>query len=169
MAATKRSKMERSTYTRSEHRQTWPELVNEERSTPATAPSKSASANTTAAFLPPSSNETSFMPSATDFMMVLPVFDSPVKVMASMSGWRVRNSPAELPPKPWIRLNTPGGTPASRMTSASSVAEEGDSSDGLATTVLPQASAGATFQVNSSSGRFHGEMMPTTPSGLRTV
>src|SRR5437899_578312 len=79
-AVTNWSKIGRCTYTRSEHRQTWPELVNDERSTPATAASKSASANTTAAFLPPSSNETSFTPSATAFMMALPVFDSPVKV-----------------------------------------------------------------------------------------
>ena len=48
--------------------------------TPPTAASKSASAKTTAAFLPPSSNEISFTPSATVFMIVLPVRDSPVKI-----------------------------------------------------------------------------------------
>ena len=42
-------------------------------------------------------------------------------------------------------------------------------SDGLATTVLPAASAGAIFQVNRYSGRFHGEIVPTTPSGWRSV
>ncbi len=169
IAATKRSKIGRSTYTRSEHRQTCPVLVKLERVTPATALSKSQSAKTTAAFLPPSSNETSFTPSATAFMMVLPVRDSPVKVIASISGWRDRNSPAEPPPKPCTRLKTPGGTPASCMTSASSVAVPGVSSEGLITTALPQASAGATFQVISSIGRFHGEMIATTPWGLRTV
>ena len=40
-------------------------------------------------------------------------------------------------------------------------------SDGLATTVLPAASAGAIFQVNRYSGRFHGEMQPATPRGCR--
>jgi hypothetical protein len=43
------------------------------------------------------------------------------------------------------------------ITSPSSVAVSGVSSDGLTTMVLPQASAGPTFQVISSSGRFQGE------------
>ena len=51
------------------------------------------------------------------------------------------------------------------MTSPSRVAVAGVSSDGLTTTVLPQASAGPTFQVISSSGRFHGTMTAMTPSG----
>ena len=38
-------------------------------------------------------------------------------------------------------------------------------SDGLMTTVLPAASAGASFHDSSSSGEFHGVIMPTTPSG----
>ena len=42
-------------------------------------------------------------------------------------------------------------------------------SDGLATTVFPAASAGAIFQVSRYSGRFHGEMQATTPSGRRSV
>ena len=40
---------------------------------------------------------------------------------------------------------------------------------GLTTTALPHARAGATFQVSSSSGRFHGTITATTPSGLRTA
>ena len=52
---------------------------------------------------------------------------------------------------------------------ASIVAVRGVTSDGLATTVLPAASAGAIFQVNRYSGRFHGLMQPTTPSGRRRV
>jgi hypothetical protein len=53
------------------------------------------------------------------------------------------------------------------MTSASNVAVEGVSSDGFATIVFPQASAGASFQVRSRSGRFQGAITPTTPRGLR--
>ena len=45
----------------------------------------------------------------------------------------------------------------------------GVTSEGLATTQLPGASAGAIFQVSRYSGRFHGEMQPTTPSGWRSV
>ncbi len=45
----------------------------------------------------------------------------------------------------------------------------GVSSDGFTTTQLPQASAGATFQVISSSGRFQGHTTATTPRGARSV
>ena len=38
-------------------------------------------------------------------------------------------------------------------------------SDGLMTTVLPAASAGASFHAVSSSGEFHGMIAATTPSG----
>jgi hypothetical protein len=57
----------------------------------------------------------------------------------------------------------------SRMTSASSVAEVSVSSEALATPQLPIANAGAAFHVSRSSGRFHGEITPTTPSGLRVT
>ena len=53
------------------------------------------------------------------------------------------------------------------MTSPSSVAVVGVSSEGLTTTVLPQASAGATFQVISRSGKFHGQTTAITPRGTR--
>ncbi|MNL60050.1 hypothetical protein D3C87_1838260 [compost metagenome] len=119
--------------------------------------------------MPPSSNETGFTPAAATRMMAPPVADSPVKVMASMSGLAVSHSPVEAAPRPWTRLNTPGGTPAASITSASRVAVEGVSSLGLTTTTLPQARAGATFHVISSSGRFHGEMIATTPSGRATA
>jgi hypothetical protein len=38
-------------------------------------------------------------------------------------------------------------------------------SDGFSTTVLPAASAGASFQAVSISGEFHGVIATTTPSG----
>ena len=38
-------------------------------------------------------------------------------------------------------------------------------SAGFSTTVLPQASAGATFQASISSGKFQGMIWPATPSG----
>ncbi|MDR6353675.1 hypothetical protein Q3H58_000346 [Pseudomonas psychrotolerans] len=41
--------------------------------------------------------------------------------------------------------------------------ENGVSSDGLITTALPAASAGAIFQPAMLSGKFHGAMAPTTP------
>ena len=66
-------------------------------------------------------------------------------------------------------FSTPGGKPASMQTCANKAAVKGVISEGLATTVLPVASAGAIFQVNRYSGRFHGEMQATTPSGWRKV
>src|SRR5437763_9870874 len=133
-----------------------------------TAESNYASTNTTAAFSPPSSKDSAFTESAALLMMAAPVADSPVKATAFTSGWRTSASPVEPGPKPCTRLKTPGGTPASCITCASSAAEEGVSSEGLATTALPHASAGATFQVMSRNGRFHGTMTATTPRGLCT-
>ncbi len=45
------------------------------------------------------------------------------------------------------------------------VAEAGVSSAGLSTTVLPHASAGATFHDSSIIGKFHGAIATTTPAG----
>lgn len=53
------------------------------------------------------------------------------------------------------------------MISPSRVAVVGVSSEGLTTTVLPQARAGATFQVISKSGRFQGQTTAMTPRGTR--
>ena len=83
--------------------------------------------------------------------------------MCSASG-----SPAPAP-KPGSTLNTPGGSPASIASSASRIALSGDFSDGLSTTLLPMASAGASFQVAISIGKFQGTMAPITPSGSRVI
>lgn len=42
-------------------------------------------------------------------------------------------------------------------------------SAGFTTIVQPQASAGAIFHMPIISGKFHGTMAPTTPTGSRTV
>ena len=109
------------------------------------------------------------MPLAAAFMITSPVLVSPVKVKPSTSGWAVRKAPAESPPKPCTTLYTPSGTPASFITSPSRAVVVGVSSDGLTTTVLPQANAGPTFQVISSNGRFQGLITPITPLGRRTA
>src|SRR6266404_1283093 len=98
-------------------------------------------------------------------MMAVPVAVSPVKVIAATPGCRVSNSPADPSPRPWTTLYTPEGTPTVCITSPSRVAVAGVSSDGFTTTVLPQASAGATFHVISSSGRFQGQKTAITPFG----
>jgi hypothetical protein len=47
--------------------------------------------------------------------------------------------------------------------------ETGVTSDGLTTTVLPAARAGASFHIRSASGLFHGVIAATTPIGSRSV
>ena len=59
--------------------------------------------------------------------------------------------------------------PASIARRARIVADTGVSSAGFHTTVLPQASAGAIFQVPSMSGKFHGEIAAMTPTGSNRV
>ena len=66
-------------------------------------------------------------------------------------------------------FTAPGGKPASVISSAKPSVEAGACSDGLITTVHPAARAGATFQVISSSGEFHGVIAATTPTGSRRV
>ena len=46
--------------------------------------------------------------------------------------------------------------------------ESGVSSAGLMTTVFPQISAGMIFHDGIAIGKFHGVIIPTTPSGSRT-
>ena len=70
----------------------------------------------------------------------------PVNDTMSTSGWLDIAEPTTSP-VPLIRLNTPGGVPASCITCANSSAVKGDSSLGLSTTVQPTASAGATLAV----------------------
>jgi hypothetical protein len=59
--------------------------------------------------------------------------------------------------------------PTEFITSPSRAVVLGVSSEGLTTTVLPQASAGPTFQVISSNGRFQGLITAMTPLGRRSA
>ena len=45
----------------------------------------------------------------------------------------------------------------------------GVSGEGLSTTALPSASAGATTRMPRMSGKFHGVIAPTTPTGTRSA
>jgi hypothetical protein len=62
-------------------------------------------------------------------------------------------------------LRTPLGTPACWQRSAKRRAVSEVYSAGFRTTVLPMASAGATFQASIRSGKFQGMICPQTPSG----
>ncbi len=62
--------------------------------------------------------------------------------------------------------------PSGRLPAASAAsrnADSGERSDGLRTTELPIASAGAIFQQAISNGKFHGTTAATTPAGSRVT
>ncbi len=63
------------------------------------------------------------------------------------------------------QLQRVGGTPASCSRRPAWAAISGVSSAGLASTALPAASAAATWPVKIASGKFHGLMHTTGPSG----
>ena len=148
--------------------QVWPVAAKTPAMTPLAAASRSASGKTIWADLPPSSSVTrarcDVAPSATS----MPVLVEPVNATLSTPGWRTSARPT-AGPLPVMTLKTPSGMPASVTSLASSSAVTGVWSDGLTTIVQPVASAGASFQVSSSSGEFHGTTAATTPTGTRCV
>src|SRR5258708_34514950 len=154
---------------REPHRQIWPWLAKAARTIVARFASlASQSANTQVAFFPPISSETFLNFGASVDAIAAPVRVEPVNDTAAIAGCSISACPVAAP-LPCTILSTPGGRPASMQTCDSMNAVSGVISDGLATTVLPAASAGAIFQVNRYSGRFHGEMQPTTPTGARSA
>lgn len=100
--------------------------------------------------------------------MSLPTSVEPVKLTLWMRRWRTSGAPASIP-VPVTMLTTPGGNPASTISSPSISAVSGVCSAGLSTTVHPAASAGPSFQTAMSRGKFHGTMAATTPTGSRRV
>ncbi len=113
--------------------------------------------------LPPSSRVTGIRFWLAYCMISRPVVVSPVKAILAMRGLDASGLPASRP-KPLTMLSTPGGSMPS-INSAHKRIEAGVCSAGLITTQLPAASAGASFQQAISSGKFHGMIWPTTPSG----
>ncbi len=91
----------------------------------------------------------------------------PVNATLSTSGCAARCAPAS--PNPVTTFTTPGGSPASVISSPSRSADSGVCSAGLSTTVHPAASAGPSFHAAISSGKFHGMICATTPTGSRRV
>ncbi len=67
-----------------------------------------------------------------------------------------------------ITVSTPSGRAAERTDPSSRVAS-GVKGEGLSTTVLPAASAGANFAEASWSGKFHGTMAATGPSDRQRI
>lgn len=126
--------------------------------------SQAQSAKMIAGFLPPSSSESFLNFGAAIDAILSPALVLPVNEMAFTSGCDTIASPAPGP-VPCRIFNTPAGKPASLQIFESKKAVTGVTSDGLAITQLPAASAGAIFQVNKYNGRFQGEIHPTMPIG----
>src|SRR5271156_4937209 len=102
------------------------------------------------------------MVSAAALAISTPARDEPVNEIISIPGWLESAVPTPGP-SPFTRLNTPGGTPASCITSAKIIASIGAISDGFSTMVQPAAIAGHTLQVIWLIGQFQGVIIPTTP------
>jgi hypothetical protein len=101
-------------------------------------------------------------------MIDLPTSVDPVKHTLRTAGCVTNRCPTTLP-LPGSTVNTPSGSPASSASSPSRIAVSGVSSAGFSTTVLPAASAGPKPQAAIGIGKFHGTMIPTTPSGSWNV
>src|SRR5439155_7100156 len=146
----------------------WPWFANDDRTLPAMAAVKWASAKTMFGFFPPSSSETFLNNGAPASATFRPVTVPPVNEIVLIFGCAVIAAPT-FGPVPCTTLRTPFGKPASTQTSHSMKAVIGVSSLGLAMAVLPTAIAGAIFQLNKYSGKFHGEINPAMPRGCRSV
>ncbi|MNC50758.1 hypothetical protein D3C75_1000210 [compost metagenome] len=96
-------------------------------------------------------------------MIWRPTSVEPVKATLAIRLEVARYSPIS-PPAPLTTLITPGGR-MSWISSISTSTDSGVSLAGFSTMQLPAASAGAIFQQAISSGKFHGMICATTPSG----
>ena len=105
--------------------QSWPVLSKTEYGDSRANFSRSASAKTMFGLLPPSSSEIFFTLPAASRMISWPVVVSPVKATLPMPGWAAMDAPAE-PPGPVTTLRTPAGMPASRASSPSRIAVNGE-------------------------------------------
>src|SRR3546814_20873998 len=88
-----------------------------------------------------------------------PVAVEPVKLILSKPVWPVIQGPSASPPL--TILSTPGGS-RSFTSSPNLRVESGVNGEGLSTIVLPASSAGPPLNIASRSGKFHGEIAPTT-------
>ena len=158
----------RSTRIRERAQQSCPALSKTAPGADAAAFSRSASAKTTLALLPPSSSVTRFTCAAQPAMMRCPTSVDPVKTTLRTNGFVTKRSPT-TEPFPGITVKTPSGIPALSASSPSRIAESGVISAGLSTTVLPAASAGAKPQPAIGIGKFQGTITETTPNGSLNV
>src|SRR6266851_1808275 len=159
-----RSRTESCTRILDRAQQSCPALSNTAYGAVAAARTRLASAKTMLALLPPSSRVSRFTCRAQPAMICRPTSVDPVNTIFLTAGWSTSRCPTTLP-LPGSTWNTPSGRPASKASSPIRIAVSGGASAGLATTVLPAASAGAMPQDRIGIGKFNGTISPTTPTG----
>ena len=91
----------------------------------------------------------------------------PVKISFATPG--ALTSAPPVSPAPCATRTSPSGAPASTNTRATHSPESGVSSDGFSTTAFPAATAIAVCVSGMLNGKFHGEMIPSTPSGSYAI
>src|SRR6516164_5732691 len=145
-----------------------PVVPNAPHRPPSIARSRLASSSTIIGFLPPNSSEQCLKLLAAVVPTVRPTAVEPVSEIARTSACSVRGPPT-LEPKPDTTLITPLGTPASVSVRTRLKVESGVSCAGLITQALPHTIAGSSFQEGIAMGKFHGVIIPHTPTGWRTA
>ncbi len=91
----------------------------------------------------------------------------PTTPSALTRGSSKRVSTVSLPPL--TTFTTPGGSPASRNSSASRNGTDGSRSEGFRMKAFPQAGAGTAFHSGIIAGKLNGVMPATTPGGRPAV
>src|SRR5260370_40693027 len=100
--------------------------------------------------------------------MIRPTAVEPVKLITGTSLCCDSGAPAPGP-SPLTRFTTPRGTPASVRICTRGYEDSGVSSAGFSTTVFPLISAGIIFHEGMAMGKFHGVIIPQTPTDWRTL
>ena len=111
-----RSSTERCTRIRDRAQQSWPALSKTAYGAVAAAFSRSASANTMLALLPPSSSVSRLICLAQPVMICWPTSVEPVNTILRTAGWSTSRWPT-TEPLPGSTWNTPSGSPASSASS----------------------------------------------------
>ncbi len=132
------------------------------------AASRSASSKMMLGALLPNSRDSRFRLPAEAWTMPRPTSVDPVKAILFTPRCAAKVAPI-TEPRPVSTLTTPGGKPASSISSPRRTTASDASCAGLKTTVLPHASAGLIFCRVWMRGKFQGMMMVTTPNGSRRV
>src|ERR1700751_3942218 len=123
--------------------------------------SMSTSGNTSEADLPPNSRMVGRWRTDAAWETSRPAAAPPVKEISLMAGRPHSRAPTSGPPA--TTFTTPAGNPAAVTNDAKYRLENGANSEGLTTTALLAARAGATLSARATTGPFHGMIAATTP------